>query len=191
MEIRFEDALSTSAVRIEGDTDLSIRIQKRAVEYSIPDGQPAHDPAPDKVTSRVLSVSVVQRIEHRHGDFRPFMPELVGAAQVQQRVAAHSGIWGCEGPGAALRRGDSRENAKEKAYWIGGGRHMVHGRFAAQAIVPFSTQSRACLVGRRRALEETSRDDQVRALPQLRGGIVGEAGQPGGGQKLDAGLPPV
>src|SRR5207302_7919412 len=109
MGIRFGDALSTSAVRIEGDTDLSIRIQKRAVEYSIPDGQPAHDPAPDKVASRVLSVPVVQRVEHRHGDFRPFMPELIGTAQVHERVAAHSGVWGCEGSGAALRREGSRE----------------------------------------------------------------------------------
>src|SRR2546423_5008723 len=68
---------------------------------------------------------------------------------------------------------------------------MMQGRFAAQAIIPFAPQASADLVGRRPTLEEPSGGDQVRALPQLGSGIVGEPGQPGSGQEFNSGLPSV
>src|SRR3989442_15822714 len=67
---------------------------------------------------------------------------------------------------------------------MGASREVMDHGLAAKSVVPSRTQSCIGLVGRCAAWCESSRRDEVRTLPKLGGGIVGESGQPGRCQKL-------
>src|SRR5438270_13630563 len=98
---------------------------------------------------------VIQSIEHGDSHFGPFTPKLIGASQVHKGIAAHPRVRRCE-------TSDRRKASEGARNWIGGSRDVMDHGLAAQAVVPFRTQSCIGLVGRCAAWCESSRRDEVR-----------------------------
>src|SRR5437870_13528293 len=95
-------------------------------------------------------VLIVQRVEHRHGHLRLprvarrgfFLPEPVGATEVQQVVAAYSLAWWS-------KTAERRKGKQSLVYGISSRTHMRECYFAAQPVLAVSSQSDVPLKPRR------------------------------------------
>src|SRR2546422_4957952 len=129
-------------------------------------------------------VHIVQRVEHRHRDFRLprvagrrlLLPEAICAAQVQKVVAADAFVGWRE----ATKRRELRESNID---WIGGSSHVIERYFATQPVLPVSSQSDVPLKPRRAPSRAT-----CECLADLFIRIIGESAEPASRKKLKAGL---
>src|SRR5256712_7061103 len=162
-----------------GTQDSRLRTQHSDLQ-----GQPAHHAAANGVAQWMFFVHIVQRVEHRHRDFRLprvagrrlLLPEAICAAQVQKVVAADAFVGWRE----ATKRRELRESNID---WIGGSSHVIERYFATQPVLPVSSQSDVPLKPRRAPSRAT-----CECLADLFIRIIGESAEPASRKKLKAGL---